>query len=149
MTEDEVEWWDYESAKDMAEAVSGGGRSVPNIVAHVRGRLARQISDANTGPGGYIPLIALSPEWEAHFADSLVGQGDDRQLAMAPTRLGEFMHRMRAAFEGAASESPVLLCSGAARPHVRAIVERLRPSTPVLAQVEIHPRARIKTVGTI
>jgi flagellar biosynthesis protein FlhA len=32
---------------------------------------------------------------------------------------------------------------------VRAIVERIRPSTAVLAQAEIHPRARIRTVGTI
>jgi hypothetical protein len=28
-------------------------------------------------------------------------------------------------------------------------MERSRPSTPVLAQAEIHPRARIRTVGTI
>jgi flagellar biosynthesis protein FlhA len=28
-------------------------------------------------------------------------------------------------------------------------MERIRPSTPVLAQAEIHPRARIRTVGTI
>jgi flagellar biosynthesis protein FlhA len=33
--------------------------------------------------------------------------------------------------------------------HVRAIVERIRPTTPVLAQAEISPRVRIRTVGTI
>jgi flagellar biosynthesis protein FlhA len=32
---------------------------------------------------------------------------------------------------------------------VRAIVERFRPSTAVMAQTEIHPRARIRTVGAI
>jgi flagellar biosynthesis protein FlhA len=32
---------------------------------------------------------------------------------------------------------------------VRAIVERFRPSTAVLAHTEIHPRARIRTVGTL
>ena len=48
-----------------------------------------------------------------------------------------------------AGEAPVLLTSGGIRSHVRAIVERIRPSTPVLAQAEIHPRARIRTVGTI
>jgi flagellar biosynthesis protein FlhA len=32
---------------------------------------------------------------------------------------------------------------------VRAIVERIRPNTAVLAQAEIFPRARIRTVGTI
>jgi flagellar biosynthesis protein FlhA len=32
---------------------------------------------------------------------------------------------------------------------VRAVVERIRPNTPMLAQTEIHPRARIRTVATI
>ena len=35
------------------------------------------------------------------------------------------------------------------RRDVRAIVERIRPNTAVLAQSEISPRARIRTVGTI
>jgi len=133
------------------EACGGQLRAIPAITGHVRGRLARQISDSNTGPAGYIPLITLSPEWEAAFADSLVGPPEDRQLAIAPSRLGEFMQRFRVVFEAAAAvgESPVLLCSGAIRAHVRAIVERLRPATPVLAQAEIFPRARIRTIGTI
>ena len=70
---------------------------------------------------------------------------------MAPSKLSEFMQRFRAAFEQAAAtgEVPVLLCSGGIRGHVRAIVERIRPATPVLAQAEIFPRARIRTVATI
>ncbi len=129
----------------------GGARPVPLIVAHVRTRLARQISDSHVGPAGYVPLITLSPDWEQAFADSMVGPAEDRQLAMAPSRLGDFMHKLRAAFDsaGAAGEAPILLCSGAIRAPVRAIVERMRPSTPVLAQSEIHPRARIRTVGSI
>ncbi len=61
------------------------------------------------------------------------------------------MQRLRSVFETAAStgEAPVLLTSGGIRSHVRAIVERIRPATPVLAQAEIYPRARIRTVGTI
>ncbi len=31
--------------------------------------------------------IALSPAWEQAFAESLVGQGEERQLAMAPSQL--------------------------------------------------------------
>ena len=50
---------------------------------------------------------------------------------------------------GASGEAPVLLTSGGIRSQVRAIVERVRPSKPVLAQAEIHPRARIRTVGAI
>ncbi|HEY1935939.1 MAG TPA: flagellar biosynthesis protein FlhA [Acetobacteraceae bacterium] len=133
------------------EACAGATRAIPAIVAHVRARLARQISDSHTGPNGYIPLVTLSPEWEADFAESLTGPPEDRQLAMAPTRLQAFMQKLRAAFEAAAAtgETPVLLTSAGIRLHVRAIVERMRPNTPVLAQTEIFPRARIRTVGTV
>ncbi len=134
----------------VQEACGGAARAIPVIVAHVRARLARQISDSHTGPGGYIPLVTLSPDWEAEFAEALTGPAEDRQLAMAPSRLQEFMERLRTVvrYGGASGEAPVLLTSGGIRSHVRAIVERIRPSTPVLAQAEIHPRARIRTVGT-
>jgi len=131
------------------EASATGVRAIPALIGHVRTRLARQLSDSNTGPNGFIPLVTLSPEWEAAFAESLVGPAEDRQLAIPPTKLGEFMQKFRAVFEGPSAEGAVLLCSGPIRPHVRAIVERLRPTTPVLAQSEIHPRARIRTVASI
>ncbi len=145
------------SIRDLATVLEGiheacgGGRPVPQIVAHVRARLARQISDSHVGPAGYIPLITLSPDWEQAFAESMVGPPEDRQLAMAPSKLGDFMQKLRTTFDHAAAsgEAPVLLCSGAIRAPVRAIVERMRPSTPVLAQAEIFPRARIRTVGSI
>ncbi|MBN8890858.1 MAG: flagellar biosynthesis protein FlhA [Rhodospirillales bacterium 70-18] len=135
----------------VQEACAGQARAIPAIVGHVRTRLARQISDAHSGPNGYLPLITLSPEWETVFAESLVGPPEERQLAMPPSRLGEFMQRLRNAFDSAAQagEAPVLLTGGGIRFHVRAIVERIRPETPVLAQAEIHPRARIRTVGSI
>jgi flagellar biosynthesis protein FlhA len=131
------------------EACSLGHRAVPALTGHVRSRLARQLSDSHTGPGGFIPLVTLSPEWEATFAESLTGPPEDRQLAIAPSRLSEFMQRFRAVFEAPGIDGAVLLCSAPIRAHVRAIVERLRPATPVLAQSEIFPRARIRTVAAL
>ncbi len=124
----------------------------PNLLAeHVRTRLARQICAQHTTPAGYLPLIALSARWEQAFAESIVGQGDDRQLAMQPSRLSEFISLVRERFEEAArqGEAPVLVTSPGIRPFVRSIVERFRAQTPVMSQSEIHPRARLKTVGTI
>ncbi|MCK8783039.1 flagellar biosynthesis protein FlhA [Roseomonas sp. NAR14] len=135
----------------LQEACAGGARTVPGLVAVVRTRLARQISDAARGPGGYVPMIVLSGEWELAFAESLIGPAEEKQLAMAPSRLGEFMQRLRDVFDNAAAngEAAVLVTSPAMRAHVRAIVERFRPATAVLSQAEIHPRARIRTVGSI
>jgi flagellar biosynthesis protein FlhA len=135
----------------MQEAAAGGARSLSPILAMVRMRLARQISDAARGPQGYVPIIALSGEWEQAFAEALVGPGEEKQLAMAPSKLSAFMTALRGAFDAASSqgEPAVLVCSGSIRAHVRAVVERFRPATSVLAHNEIHARARIRTIGTV
>jgi flagellar biosynthesis protein FlhA len=134
----------------IAEAC-GYTRNVTSITEHVRSRLARQLSDANTGDSGYIPLVTLSPAWEQSFAESIVAQGEDRQLSMAPSRLQEFIVAVRQAFDKFAlvGETPVLLTSPTIRPYVRSIVERFRASTVVMSQNEVYPKARIKTLGQI
>lgn len=126
-------------------------RNVLLITEHVRGRLSRQISDMNENADGVIPLVTLTPNWEQVFAESLVGQGDDRQLSLPPSALQDFINALRSTFERQAmmGETPVLLTSPAIRPYVRSIIERFRPMTVVLSQNEVHPKARIKTVGQI
>ncbi|GLK76242.1 flagellar biosynthesis protein FlhA [Methylopila jiangsuensis] len=134
----------------IAEATSFT-RSPAQIVEHVRARLSRQLCAQHQAPGGYVPLVTLSPQWEQTFAESIVGSGDDRSLAMAPSKLHDFIGLVRDRFEEAArqGETPVLLTSAASRPFVRSIVERFRNQTPVMSQNEIHPRARLKTVASI
>ena len=134
----------------VAEAV-GYTRSPAQIVEHVRARLSRQLCAQHQSFGGYLPLIALSPAWEQAFAESIVGTGEEKSLAMAPSKLHEFIAAVRDRFEDAArmGEAPVLLTSAAARPFVRSIVERFRAQTPVMSQNEVHPRARLKTVGSV
>jgi flagellar biosynthesis protein FlhA len=126
-------------------------RNPATVVEHVRARLARQICAQNTTLNGYLPLIALSAKWEQAFAESLIGQGEERSLAMQPSKLSEFMTAVRDRFEQAAreGEAPVLVTSAAIRPFVRSLVERFRSQTTVLSQAEIHPRARLKTVGSV
>ncbi|MDP2410941.1 MAG: flagellar biosynthesis protein FlhA [Pseudolabrys sp.] len=129
----------------------GSSRNPTTLAEHVRARLSRQICAQHTSYAGYLPLIPLSAQWEQAFAESMIGQGDDRQLAMQPSKLSEFIKLVREKFEAAAreGEAPVLVTSPAIRPFVRGIVERFRAQTPVISQGEIHPRARLKTVGSI
>ncbi len=133
----------------IAEAV-GYTQNLVLITEHVRGRLARQISASNAR-SGIIPLVTLSPAWEQRFADSLLGGGDEKQLAMSPSLLQEFIAAIRDGFEryAGAGDIPCLLTSPGIRPYVRSIVERFRPSTVVLSQSEIHPRAKIRALGQI
>ncbi|MDB5489404.1 MAG: flagellar biosynthesis protein FlhA [Reyranella sp.] len=129
----------------------GSSRNPVTLCEHVRARIQRQICAQHTAHGGYVPLIALSAKWEQAFAESMIGTGEERQLAMQPSKLTEFITLVREKFETAAreGESPVLVTSASIRPFVRGIVERFRAQTPVISQSEIHPRARLKTVGSI
>jgi len=145
------------SIRDLGAILEGIGEAAPHtasitlLVEQVRGRLARQLCYAHRGDDGALPIVTLSADWENAFADALVGQGDEKQLALAPSRLQDFIRGVRETFERAAlaGDTPVLLTSPTVRPYVRSMIERFRGQTPVMSQNEIHPRARLKTVGTI
>ena len=143
------------SIRDLATILEGIAdaiaftRNPATLAEHVRARLVAPALRAIHDAAGHLPIIALTARWEQNFAESIIGQGDERTLAMQPSRLTEFITLVRERFEDAArnGEAPVLVTSAAARPFVRGIVERFRSQTPVLSQAEIHPRARLKTVG--
>jgi flagellar biosynthesis protein FlhA len=145
------------SIRDLPAILEGIGEAAPHtssillLVEQVRARLAKQLCYAYRGDDGALPIVTLSPEWEMNFADALVGGGDEKQLALAPSKLQDFIRGVRETFERAAlaGDTPVLLTSGAVRPYVRSIIERFRGQTPVMSQAEVHPRARLKTVGQI
>ncbi len=126
-------------------------KNVAHITEHVRTRLARQLCDSNANASNVLALVTLSPEWEHAFADALVGDGEDKQLAMPPTQLQDFIAAVRERYDELSSqgEIPVLLTSPAIRPYVRSVIERFRPQTVVMSQNEIHPKARIQTLGQV
>jgi flagellar biosynthesis protein FlhA len=136
-----------EGIAEVAAAV----KNPRDIMEHVRSRLARQICAQYAGPGGQLPIITLSPHWEQAFMESIAGQGEEKHLAMQPSKLSEFVSAVRDRFEDAArmGEMPVLVTSVQSRPFVRSIIERFRRETPVLSQGEIHARVRLKTVGMV
>jgi flagellar biosynthesis protein FlhA len=145
------------SIRDLATILEGiadglaATRNPAMLAEHVRARLSRQLCAQHTTPAGHLPIIALTAKWEQAFAESIVGQGDERNLAMQPSKLTDFINLVREKFEQAAreGEAPVLVTSPGIRQFVRGIVERFRAQTSVLAQSEIHPRARLKTVASI
>ncbi|WP_426040407.1 flagellar biosynthesis protein FlhA [Brevundimonas sp. TWP2-3-4b1] len=145
------------SIRDLGAILEGLAEAAPHsssittLVEHVRTRLARQLCWQNKGDDGALPIITLSPDWEAAFAEALVGQGEDKQLAMAPSRLQDFIRAVRDVFERAAmsGESAVLLTGPQIRPYVRSIIERFRGQTVVMSQNEVHPKARLRTLGSV
>ena len=145
------------SIRDLTTIVEAIAEAAPAmhdlvlITEHVRGRLARQICYAHRNHDNSLPIITLSPAWEQAFAEALIGEGQNRQLALAPSKLHDFVADVRAAFERAAQmgETPVLLTSPNIRPFVRSLIERFRPNTAVLSQAEVHAKARLKAMGQV
>jgi len=145
------------SIRDLAAILEGLAEAAPHttsvtyLVEHVRSRLGRQLCWQHRGDDGALPIVTLSPEWEQAFSDALVGQGEEKQLAMAPSRLQDFIRAVRDVFERAAmaGETAVLLTGPQVRPYVRSIIERFRGQTVVMSQNEVHPRARLRTIGQV
>ena len=136
------------SIRDLStflEGIADGLASTRNpmmLAEHVRGRLSRQLCAQHTSPAGYLPIIALTARWEQAFAESIVGQGDDRNLAMQPSKLTEFINLVREKFELAArdGEAPVLVTS--AHPAIRTRDRRTLPRTNERAGAIGDPPAR-------
>jgi len=135
----------------LQEGCSLGLKTVSALVSHVRVRLARQISASVTGPQGYIPIVSLSPDWEVFILDNLSNSGEERHINLPPSKMNEFISRLRFCLESAMKqgEIPVILVSRNLRLPLRRIIERVQPSVPVIAQEEIFSRAKVRTVGSI
>ena len=79
------------SIRDLSTILEGiadglaATRNPAMLAEHVRARLSRQLCAQHTSAAGYLPIIALTAKWEQAFAESIVGQGDDRSLAMQPS----------------------------------------------------------------
>ena len=146
------------SIRDLPAILEAIGESAPhnasitNLVEAVRARLARQLCWQNLADDGALPIITLSADWEQAFADALIGApGEEKQLALAPSKLQAFIKAVRDTFERAAlgGDTAVLLTSPQIRPYVRSIIERFRGQTVVMSQNEVHARAKLKTVGAV
>jgi len=151
LLEERVSIRDLPTILEGIAEIAGRNQGTRSITEHVRSRLARQLCAQYQSEHGYVPIIALSPDWERAFMESLHGDGDEKQLAMAPSKLQQFIMDVRDRFENAAQqgEIPVLLTSPSVRYYVRSIIERFRAQTPILSQNEIHPRAKLKTIGSV
>lgn len=136
-----------EALSDLA----AGTRNISQLTEQVRQRLSRQLSTQYAGQDGVINLISLSPAWEEEFRQSVTQDGDERQLAMAPDKVQALLKSLRDTFEKhmLAGVNPVLLTSAFTRPFARSLTERALPTLSVMSQAEIHPKAKIKTIGTV
>jgi flagellar biosynthesis protein FlhA len=137
----------------IAEALAEVGRQAPiqALIEHVRRRLSHQICDSLTDESGYIPVLTLSQAWEAEFSSAVRVEGDNVSLLLPPRRAQDFVQSARVEILRFAQNDswPALLVDPELRPHMRAMLERVSPKTPILSHLEVHRKAQLRTVGTI
>ncbi|MEM5542527.1 flagellar biosynthesis protein FlhA [Sulfitobacter sp. AS92] len=121
------------------------------VLENVRRRLSSQICQGLSDGQGFVPVITLSPSWEAEFIDAVKMVGDDRTFVMSPKRVQEFVLQARQQIQRFASEDswPALMVNPEARSYVRSMLERVSPMTPVISNAEIHRKVSLRTVATI
>ncbi len=126
-------------------------RNTTIITEHVRLRLMRQITYAHVDHDHMLSVVNLGPTWEQLLTEALVGDGEVKNLALAPSTLQAFISNLKAIFDElmVQGEMPVLLTTAMLRPYVRSILERIRPSTIVMAQSEVYPKVRLKHLGQV
>ncbi|RYG59113.1 MAG: flagellar biosynthesis protein FlhA [Alphaproteobacteria bacterium] len=137
----------------LAEVVPGM-RNLTLLTEHVRSRISRQLTAQHVGGDGVVSVVALSPAWEREFMDSIMStdkEGMERQLAMAPDKIQNFLRTTSDTFTRQFNSglSPILLTSPVARPFARLLIERSLPTVAVLSQAEISPKAKLRTVATV
>lgn len=138
----------------IIEAAAEGTANSKNIMLiteTVRSRLNRQISHNNTSSDGFIDVIMLSHTWEQKFFEALQPKNDGNELAMPPSAIQEFMAMSKKVLDKLAMEgkTPAILVAPNIRFFVRQIIARQNSATSVLSHNEIHPKAKIRTIGQI
>ncbi len=133
----------------VAESSKTPSASLTQITEYVRSKLARQISFSHLNNEGFIPLISLSAAWEQVFLESLTTE--EKQLNISPTKLQEFINALRKVYEEQALQGhlPILLVSNTLRPYMRAVVEKFRPKTVIMAQGELYSKFKAKILDYI
>jgi flagellar biosynthesis protein FlhA len=145
---------DLPTILEALSEVVPGQRNLTLLTEHVRARLGRQLTHQYVDAEGVLPIVALSPAWEKEFMEAIVVLDKDageRQLAMAPDKIQAFVRAANEVFtkQFNAGVSPVLLTSPTSRPFARLLVERTLPTVAVLAQTEVAPRAKLRTVALV
>ncbi|HET6221005.1 MAG TPA: flagellar biosynthesis protein FlhA, partial [Dongiaceae bacterium] len=65
------------------------------LTARVRVRLSRQVCQSLAAEDGFVDIVTLSPQWQRSLLESIVTEGDNRQLAMAPGEVQRFIGAIR------------------------------------------------------
>lgn len=119
------------------------------IAEHVRRRLGFQLVAEVAEKDGAVPLIQLSPDWEALFQKHETGEGEGVDVALPPSEFNRFAASVaeKIARAGAEGRYPAVVTSARRRRFVRTVLSAKGVRNPVLSFEEIGARVKPAILG--
>lgn len=121
------------------------------LTEHVRQGLSRKISQQWASEDGALHAVLLDPRVEEMLSLSLHKEESSVRLVLSPkivSKISEQVERFVSQTSGP-SRHPVVLTTALLRPHLKKVVYRRLPQTPVLSVNEIEPSMEVKPLGVI
>ncbi len=121
------------------------------LVEKVRQALKRQISLQYADDDKSMKVITLNPSLEQRIIDSRVETAGGVVPALQPDVQRAWINALLNSVQQARSQGvfPLILCSEAARPLVKASAQRDLPDLVVLSAPEIVPEVKVESIGEI
>jgi flagellar biosynthesis protein FlhA len=121
------------------------------LVEKVRQALKRQISLQYAGADRVLKVLTINPRLEQAIIESRVETTGGLVPALKPELQRRWINSLVNAVQNVQQqgEMPIILCSEAARPLVKASASRQLPDLVVLSVPEIVPEVRVESLGEI
>ncbi len=115
----------------------------------VRSSLSRSITRSLINESGDLPVISLSPDWEARLKESLIQDESGAYLALDSKGFEDLVQALGATCQTLTTSQWTLLCSSTIRFHLRKLIERFIPQLTVVSPNDIPPNLQIVSQGVV
>ena len=115
----------------------------------VRASLSRSITKPLLNETGALPVISLSPDWEARLKDSLIQDESGAYLALDSKGVEDLVQDLGTTCQTLTTSQWTLLCSSTIRYHLRKLVERFIPQLTIVSPNDIPPNLQIVSQGVV
>jgi type III secretion protein V len=131
----------------LAERTPRGDSDPALLTDCVRAALRRQITFNYASPDGTVAVFLLDSMIEETVREAIQNTGTGSHLALEPIISRDIVEAVGRAISGVVA--PVILTAGDIRRHVRGLVESKHPRVAVIANQELVPEAKLRTLGNI
>ncbi len=126
-------------------------KEIPILAEYCRQSLSRTICQRFVSSDDVLRAITVDPETDREIAESVARTDTGSALAMDPGRAAALVDAVgeQAEAANAAGATPVVVCSGASRRHLKGLAQHSLPALTVLSYHEILPSVRVEPLGVV